>query len=82
MVRKTNHEQTSRPRPLLARGKLAALQSAQSKMACLLQLSQQGNARESCFVKARANRRKTVLARVQATLKPTKETRKDYPTAW
>ena len=31
-------------------------------------------------MKARANRRKTVLARVQATLKPTKETRKDYPT--
>ena len=48
-------------------------QSAQSKMACLLQLSQQGNAKESCFVEARTNRRKIVLARVQATLKPTKE---------
>ena len=68
--------------PTLGTWQAAALQSAQSKMACLLQLPQQGNAMESCFVKARANRRKTVLARVQATLKPTKETRKDHPTAW
>ena len=60
----------------------AAFQSAQSKIACLLQLPQQGNAKKSCFVKACANRRKTVLARVQATLKPTKETHKDYPIAW
>ena len=48
-------------------------------MACLLQLPQEGTAKKSYFVKAHANRRKTILARVQATSKPTKETRKDYP---
>ena len=44
-----------------------------------------GSARQveqSSFVKALTNQRKTVLARAQATLKPTKETRKDHPTAW
>ena len=44
-----------------------------------------GSARQveqSSFVKALTNQRKTVLARVQATLKQTKETRKDHPTAW
>ena len=46
----------------------AALQPAQSKIACLLQLPQRGNGKKSCFVKARTNRRKTILARVQATL--------------